>query len=105
MSSAGPETLTMRELNARIAAMAGHSPEIVDVPDFVAAGMAKFGFLPGAPLSSDQWKMLQRDNVAAEGASGLDAFGIVADPARARWRPNGSAASSRAGGSPPRATA
>jgi NADH dehydrogenase len=29
------------------------------------------------PLSSDQWTMLQRDNVVAEGASGLDAFGIV----------------------------
>ncbi len=74
---AGPEALTMRELNTRIAAMAGHEPEIADVPDFIAAGMAKFGFLPGAPLSSDQWKMLQRDNVAADGASGLDAFDIV----------------------------
>ena len=73
----GPETLTMRELNARIAAMAGQSPEMVELPDFVASGMAKFGFLPGAPLSSDQWKMLQSDNVAADGASGLEAFGIV----------------------------
>lgn len=74
---AGPEVLTMRDLNARVAAMAGQSPEIVDVPDFVAGGMAKFGFLPGAPLSNDQWIMLQRDNVAADGASGLDAFDIV----------------------------
>ena len=80
---AGPEALTMRELNRRIAAMAGQSPELVEVPDFVASGMAKFGFLPGAPLSSDQWKMLQRDNVAAEGASGLDAFGIVPTPLEA----------------------
>ena len=80
---AGPEALTMRELNVRIAAMAGQSPEIVDVPDFVAAGMAKFGFLPGMPLSSDQWKMLQQDNVAADGASGLDAFGIVPTPLEA----------------------
>ena len=74
---AGPEVLTMRDLNARVAAIAGQSPEIVDVPDFVAGGMAKFGFLPGAPLSNDQWIMLQRDNVAADGASGLDAFDIV----------------------------
>ena len=73
----GPQTLTMRELNAKIAAMAGQSPGIVDVPDFVAGGIATLGFLPGAPLSSDQWKMLQRDNVAADGASGLEAFGIV----------------------------
>jgi len=73
----GPQTLTMRELNAKIAAMAGQSPGIVDVPDFVAGGIATLGFLPGAPLSSDQWKMLQRDNVAADGASGLEAYGIV----------------------------
>jgi NADH dehydrogenase len=80
---AGPEALTMRELNRRIAAMAGQSPELVDVPDFVASGMAMFGFLPGAPLSSDQWKMLSQDNVAAEGASGLDAFGIDPTPLEA----------------------
>ena len=73
----GPETLTMRELNARIATYAGQSPEMIDVPDFIAGAMAKFGFLPGAPLTRDQWAMLQHDNVAAEGTSGLDAFGIV----------------------------
>ena len=74
---AGPDVMTMRELNLRIAALAGQSPEVLEVPDFVAAGMAKLGFLPGAPLSRDQWLMLQDDNVAAEGASGLEAFGIV----------------------------
>ena len=74
---AGPEVLTMRELNLRIAAMAGQSPGLIEVPDFVAGGMAKLGFLPGAPLTQDQWIMLQRDNVAADGASGLDAYGII----------------------------
>ena len=74
---AGPDVMTMRELNARIAALAGQSPGLVEMPDFVAAAMAKLGFLPGAPLTRDQWIMLQRDNVAADGASGLDAFGIV----------------------------
>ncbi len=73
----GPQTLTMRELNVKIAAMAGQSPDIVEVPGLVAGAMAKLGFLPGAPLSSDQWKMLQQDNVATEGASGLEAFGII----------------------------
>ena len=77
---AGPEVLTMRELNQRIAAMAGQSPDFVDVPDFVAGAIAKLGFLPGAPLSSDQWTMLQNDNVAADDASGLEAFGIVPTP-------------------------
>jgi NADH dehydrogenase len=74
---AGPEVLTMRDLNRQVAAMAGLSPAVVEVPDFVAGIIAKFGFLPGAPLSSDQWAMLQQDNVAAEQASGLEAFGIV----------------------------
>ena len=79
----GPQVLTMRELNARVAAMAGQRPAIVDVPDAIVGRLAKFGFLPGAPISSDQWKMLQRDNVAAEGASGFDAFDIVPTPLEA----------------------
>jgi len=76
----GPEVLTMRELNARIARIAGYKPELVDVPDFLAKGMASLGFLPGAPLSRDQWIMLQRDNVAAEGSAGFEAFGIDPTP-------------------------
>jgi NADH dehydrogenase len=77
---AGPEVLTMRELNQKIGAMAGQSPDLIDVPDVVAGLIAKLGFLPGAPLSSDQWAMLQTDNVAADDASGLEAFGIVPTP-------------------------
>lgn len=76
----GPEVMTMRELNQTIAAAAGRSPELVDVPDFVAAKLALLGFLPGAPLTRDQWLMLQRDNVAAPGAKGLAAFGIRPTP-------------------------
>jgi len=76
----GPEVMTMRTLNERIAALAGQSPDIAPVPDFAAGLMAKFGFLPGAPLTSDQWAMLQRDNVAAPGAPGLEAFGITPTP-------------------------
>ncbi len=77
---AGPDVMTMRDLNGRIAAMAGQSPELVVVPDFAARIMASFGFLPGAPLTRDQWIMLQRDNVAAPDAAGLDAFGITPTP-------------------------
>lgn len=76
----GPQVMTMRDLNERIAALAGQSPEIAPVPDFVAELMAKFGVLPGAPLTRDQWAMLQQDNVAAEGAPGLAAFGITPTP-------------------------
>jgi uncharacterized protein YbjT (DUF2867 family) len=77
---AGPETFTMRELNAAIAGMAGKEPELVDVPDAIASAISKLGFLPGAPLSSDQWLMLQRDNVAGGGQPGFNAFGITPTP-------------------------
>ena len=73
----GPEIMTMHSLNERIAALAGQSPTIADIPDFAAELMAKFGFLPGAPLTRDQWAMLGQDNVAAPGAPGLDAFAIT----------------------------
>jgi uncharacterized protein YbjT (DUF2867 family) len=74
---AGPEVLTMRQLNEEIAAMAGQSPELVDTPDFIANLMASLGFLPGAPLTRDQWTMLQKDNVASGKAPGFKAFGIT----------------------------
>ncbi len=72
----GPQVMTMRELNAAIAAAAGKSPELVEIPDFAASILSMFGFLPGAPLTRDQWRMLQRDNVVSEGTPGLEAFGI-----------------------------
>ena len=77
---AGPEVMTMRELNGKVAQMAGHDPELVDVPDFIAAAMAFFGFLPGAPLTRDQWLMLQKDNVASGDLPGFKAFGITPTP-------------------------
>jgi NADH dehydrogenase len=77
---AGPEAFTMRELNAEIAKMAGQSPELVDVPDVMAAMIAMFGFLPGAPLTRDQWLMLQKDNVASGELPGFKAFGIEPTP-------------------------
>jgi NADH dehydrogenase len=76
----GPQVLTMAELNRWIAGAIGHEPSFVELPDGVAAGMARLGgWLPGAPITWDQWLMLQQDNVASPGAVGFDAFGI--DPA------------------------
>ncbi|GLR47305.1 complex I NDUFA9 subunit family protein [Sphingomonas astaxanthinifaciens] len=74
----GPDVMTMHELNRAIATAAGRSPEIIDLPDFVGDAMSRLGFLPGAPLSRDQWIMLQRDNVAT--GPGLEAFGIQPTP-------------------------
>jgi uncharacterized protein YbjT (DUF2867 family) len=77
---AGPEVMTMRELNARVAQMSGHHPDLVEVPDIIAQGMALFGWLPGAPLTRDQWLMLQKDNVASGKLPGLKDFGITPAP-------------------------
>ncbi len=76
----GPEVLSMLDLHRAIFAITGQSPDLVELPDIAGTVLSKFGFLPGAPLTGDQWKMLQRDNVAAPGALGLAAFGIEPTP-------------------------
>lgn len=76
----GPQVFTMRELTQEILKAAGRDTALADVPGPVASAISWLGFLPGAPLSRDQWLMLQQDNVASEGSSGLDAFGIRATP-------------------------
>jgi len=77
---AGPQVMTMAELHRAILEITGQDPEIVHVPDFIAGLIAKLGWLPGAPLTRDQWLMLQRDNVASGNAPGLEAFGIEPSP-------------------------
>ena len=72
----GPQVMNMRDLTAAIAAAAGQSTELVDMPNFAADLMSRFGFLPGAPLTRDQWISLQSDNVVGAKAAGLAAFGI-----------------------------
>ena len=74
----GPQVMTMRELTVEILKAAGRDPELVDVPGPVASAISYLGFLPGAPLTRDQWQMLQKDNVAD--GPGLEAFGIRPTP-------------------------
>jgi uncharacterized protein YbjT (DUF2867 family) len=76
----GPQVMSMAELHHAILELTGQDPEIVHMPDFVTGLIAKLGFLPGAPLTHDQWMMLQRDNVPSKGAPGLEAFGIRPTP-------------------------
>ncbi len=78
----GPKVWTMRELNAWILSETLITKPLIDVPDAVAGMMATLGFLPGAPLTKDQWRMLQHDNVVT-GEDGLTALGIRATPLEA----------------------
>jgi uncharacterized protein YbjT (DUF2867 family) len=77
----GPQVLTMRELMEMICQATGRNRALVDIPDPVARLLAKAaGWLPGAPLTWDQWLMLQRDNIVSPGIPGLDAFGVSPTP-------------------------
>jgi uncharacterized protein YbjT (DUF2867 family) len=82
----GPQVMTMIELHRAVLDITGQTPEIVRIPDFITGLIAKLGFLPGAPLTTDQWMMLQRDNVPAKGVPGLEAFGIQPTPLAAVGR-------------------
>ena len=72
----GPQVMSMRELTSAIATAANQSTGLVDMPDFAADLLSRFGFLPMVPLTRDQWISLQSDNVVAADAKGLADFGI-----------------------------
>lgn len=80
----GPEVLSMTEINQHIARMIGRDPAWLLVPDAAARAMARFGgWMPGAPITWDQWLMLQKDNVVSAGVKGFQAFGIAPSPLEA----------------------
>ena len=78
---AGPDQLTMAELNRRIAAAAHRSPLFLDLPDGVSGlFVALTGWLPGAPISGQQWKLLKTGNVASGTLPGLRELGVQPRP-------------------------
>lgn len=78
---AGPEQITMADLNRRIARAQGRERVFVELPDEVSGAIATLtGWLPGAPLSRDQWHLLKQGNVASGTLPGLAELGIKARP-------------------------
>jgi len=77
---AGPDVMTMRELLGWIAEATGRKPRFLELPDFAGGLIAAGGFLPGAPITKDQWLMLQRDSVASAESHGLEALGLTPTP-------------------------
>lgn len=78
---AGPEVVTMGELNRRIARAADRSPMLIELPDEVSGAFAALtGWLPGAPMSRDQWKLLKAGNVASGTLPGIAALGVTPRP-------------------------
>lgn len=77
----GPQVMSMMEINRYLAAAIGRKPALVPMPDALAGMMATLtGWMPGAPITRDQWLMLQSDNVVADGADGFAALGIEPVP-------------------------
>jgi NADH dehydrogenase len=76
----GPQPMSMIELHKTVLEITGQDPDILRVPDLLASLLASFGWLPGAPLTRDQWQMLQRDNLPSGELPGLNAFGIKPTP-------------------------
>jgi uncharacterized protein YbjT (DUF2867 family) len=76
----GPQEMSMIALHKAILEMTGQKPEIVALPDLFGNLLSYFGWFPGAPLTRDQWLMLQRDNAPSGELPGLEAFGVEPTP-------------------------
>jgi NADH dehydrogenase len=77
----GPQVLTMRELMSWVCETTGRGRPLLDIPDPVGRLIARAtGWLPGAPITWDQWLMLRSDNVVSPAAQGLEAFGLPKTP-------------------------
>jgi NADH dehydrogenase len=75
----GPQILTTAELEAWVCEAVARPRPLVPIPDPVGKAMARLlGWLPGAPMTWDQWLMLAKDNVAS--GPGFDAFNLRPAP-------------------------
>ena len=76
----GPQVMSMVDLHRAILELTGQKPEILPLPDLFGNALSRLGFLPGAPLTRDQWLMLQRGSLPLGDTPGLEAFGINPTP-------------------------
>jgi len=90
----GPQVASFRECLEMLLKQTGRNKALVSLPWFVAGIMAKAtGWLPGAPLTTDQLEMLKTDNVVSAKADkekrNLQALGIKPTPMAAILRSTG----------------
>lgn len=77
----GPEVMTMLALNQRIAAAQGRKRLFIALPDVASSAFAALtGWLPFAPITPDQWALLQAGNMASGTLPGLKALGVTPRP-------------------------
>lgn len=78
---AGPEVLTMGEFNRRIAQAQRRKRIFAELPDAVSGAIATLtGWLPGAPITRDQWELLKAGSVASGKLPGFEAFELTPRP-------------------------
>ena len=98
----GPLTYTFRELLTKVCEWTGHPRPMFPIPAWMAKFPAFFvQFLPGAPITVDQIRLLQRDNIvsaeAVRAQRTLEGLGIaeprsvelIVPPYLQRFRPSG----------------
>ena len=73
----GPQVMTMGELNRWVLDRIGRGGKpVVEVPDSISGLLCGLiGWLPGAPITRDQWMMMQKDSVVPGGGTGFEDFG------------------------------
>jgi len=74
---AGPESVTMLDLNRRIASSQNRRRSFIEMPD---GASALFAALPGTPMNGDQWALLKAGNQPSGALPGLKQLGIVPRP-------------------------
>lgn len=74
---AGPEQISMIELNRRIARATRRSPILLPLSDGLGAFIAA---MPLTPISKDQYALLRQGNVASGTVPGIDALGVKPRP-------------------------
>ena len=73
----GPDRPTMLEINQQIAAAQRRKRTFLPMPDQASAA---FAWLPGTPMSADQWLMLKGGTTVSGRHPGLETFGIAPKP-------------------------
>lgn len=77
----GPEQVSVLELNQRIAAAAERQVLLAELPDGLSGLFAALtGWLPGAPLTRQQWQLLKAGNVVSGALPGIAALGVNPRP-------------------------
>ncbi len=80
----GPEVLTLREIMRLVLHQTRRKRLLINVPFGIAKIQgALLGLLPNPPLTLDQVRLLESDNVVSPGAAGLAELGVPATAAEA----------------------